>query len=150
MLAKASIVPLVCLASSTPTLAPERDLEDRLVHILELHARQARGVAASIEVGEEFTFDHAEGRIHFADNQPASVSTELPGAVLFEFLTSIAAMRLVEEGHLSLGAPVELPGFEVEDHVITIRHLLEHTSGCLLYTSPSPRDKRQSRMPSSA
>ena len=23
-------------------------------------------------------------------------------------------------------------------------------SGCLLYTSPSPRDKRQSRMPSSA
>ena len=24
------------------------------------------------------------------------------------------------------------------------------TSGCLLYTSPSPRDKRQSRMPSSA
>ena len=25
-----------------------------------------------------------------------------------------------------------------------------HWSGCLLYTSPSPRDKRQSRMPSSA
>ena len=25
-----------------------------------------------------------------------------------------------------------------------------HPSGCLLYTSPSPRDKRQSRMPSSA
>ena len=24
------------------------------------------------------------------------------------------------------------------------------SSGCLLYTSPSPRDKRQSRMPSSA
>ena len=27
---------------------------------------------------------------------------------------------------------------------------LELESGCLLYTSPSPRDKRQSRMPSSA
>ena len=26
----------------------------------------------------------------------------------------------------------------------------EHSSTCLLYTSPSPRDKRQSRMPSSA
>ena len=25
-----------------------------------------------------------------------------------------------------------------------------HNQGCLLYTSPSPRDKRQSRMPSSA
>ena len=27
---------------------------------------------------------------------------------------------------------------------------LVHVSDCLLYTSPSPRDKRQSRMPSSA
>ena len=27
---------------------------------------------------------------------------------------------------------------------------MEHTDCCLLYTSPSPRDKRQSRMPSSA
>ena len=26
----------------------------------------------------------------------------------------------------------------------------QHVYGCLLYTSPSPRDKRQSRMPSSA
>ena len=34
-----------------------------------------------------------------------------------------------------------------------IRKAIEHAkrlSGCLLYTSPSPRDKRQSRMPSSA
>ena len=28
--------------------------------------------------------------------------------------------------------------------------LVEEGKGCLLYTSPSPRDKRQSRMPSSA
>ena len=38
----------------------------------------------------------------------------------------------------------------------TAKSLTEHLSGmvevyaCLLYTSPSPRDKRQSRMPSSA
>ena len=30
------------------------------------------------------------------------------------------------------------------------RILVTHTHTCLLYTSPSPRDKRQSRMPSSA
>ena len=30
------------------------------------------------------------------------------------------------------------------------RYLTEHNCTCLLYTSPSPRDKRQSRMPSSA
>ena len=28
--------------------------------------------------------------------------------------------------------------------------ICKNSSGCLLYTSPSPRDKRQSRMPSSA
>ena len=28
--------------------------------------------------------------------------------------------------------------------------LIQSDVGCLLYTSPSPRDKRQSRMPSSA
>ena len=31
-----------------------------------------------------------------------------------------------------------------------IKGLAEQLSSCLLYTSPSPRDKRQSRMPSSA
>ena len=34
--------------------------------------------------------------------------------------------------------------------VTIIRPRLELNSSCLLYTSPSPRDKRQSRMPSSA
>ena len=35
-------------------------------------------------------------------------------------------------------------------NVITAELLNKHISTCLLYTSPSPRDKRQSRMPSSA
>ena len=34
--------------------------------------------------------------------------------------------------------------------VHTVEHILSAINGCLLYTSPSPRDKRQSRMPSSA
>ena len=38
------------------------------------------------------------------------------------------------------------------DHLITIdkKGKDNSISACLLYTSPSPRDKRQSRMPSSA
>ena len=38
-------------------------------------------------------------------------------------------------------------------HAEALRHLCEGSvvlMACLLYTSPSPRDKRQSRMPSSA
>ena len=37
-------------------------------------------------------------------------------------------------------------GEPTEETIITMRGILS----CLLYTSPSPRDKRQSRMPSSA
>ena len=36
------------------------------------------------------------------------------------------------------------------DGVTLSIRLIDGASGCLLYTSPSPRDKRQSRMPSSA
>ena len=35
-------------------------------------------------------------------------------------------------------------------HVKRVREGIRQSGGCLLYTSPSPRDKRQSRMPSSA
>ena len=45
---------------------------------------------------------------------------------------------------------------ELKNHP-SIKHILVrheqgagHAADCLLYTSPSPRDKRQSRMPSSA
>ena len=34
--------------------------------------------------------------------------------------------------------------------VVSMKGTVIATWGCLLYTSPSPRDKRQSRMPSSA
>ena len=33
---------------------------------------------------------------------------------------------------------------------VTKKRVKKNVESCLLYTSPSPRDKRQSRMPSSA
>ena len=38
----------------------------------------------------------------------------------------------------------------LKDIVVKAARLDGHRATCLLYTSPSPRDKRQSRMPSSA
>ena len=43
-----------------------------------------------------------------------------------------------------------LCGFEEYDAPVLERQELYKRKACLLYTSPSPRDKRQSRMPSSA
>ena len=38
----------------------------------------------------------------------------------------------------------------VDPNLVVPNHKKSIADGCLLYTSPSPRDKRQSRMPSSA
>ena len=38
----------------------------------------------------------------------------------------------------------------IEGNTLTLKETAMVLEGCLLYTSPSPRDKRQSRMPSSA
>ena len=38
----------------------------------------------------------------------------------------------------------------INESLAELRASLRQRGGCLLYTSPSPRDKRQSRMPSSA
>ena len=46
---------------------------------------------------------------------------------------------------------VQLRGKDVEELLDDVEPLVEHLRApCLLYTSPSPRDQRGSRMPSSA
>eukprot|EP00828_Plagiopyla_frontata_P011708 TRINITY_DN16504_c0_g1_i1.p1 TRINITY_DN16504_c0_g1~~TRINITY_DN16504_c0_g1_i1.p1 ORF type:complete len:109 (-),score=16.03 TRINITY_DN16504_c0_g1_i1:35-361(-) len=45
--------------------------------------------------------------------------------------------------------PLKLP-MSLEDHLKNIYYPPELIMNCLLYTSPSPRDRQKSRMPSSA
>ena len=45
-------------------------------------------------------------------------------------------------------AKLSISDYELDERLV--ERLSNHHRGCLLYTSPSPRDKRQSRMPSSA
>ena len=60
---------------------------------------------------------------------------------------TVTRVRRERMGHIELAAPVA--------HIWCLKSLPSRISTmlnmtCLLYTSPSPRDKRQSRMPSSA
>ena len=48
------------------------------------------------------------------------------------------------------GSDIELAGFPYHSLDTYLPRLVRAGYRCLLYTSPSPRDKRQSRMPSSA
>jgi CubicO group peptidase (beta-lactamase class C family) len=58
------------------------------------------------------------------------------GSITKQF-TAAAVMQLVEQGAIELEAPMTdyLPDFPVQGHVVTIRHLLTHTSGIKSYTS---------------
>jgi CubicO group peptidase (beta-lactamase class C family) len=58
------------------------------------------------------------------------------GSVTKQF-TAAAIMRLVEQGKLSLDDTLQrhLPDFPTKGHTVTVRHLLNHTSGIPSYTS---------------
>ena len=68
------------------------------------------------------------------------------GAVVMELIPGILVMHEGITGLNLIGATLSA-GIFIGIGII-YGHELSHT--CLLYTSPSPRDKRQSRMPSSA
>ena len=58
---------------------------------------------------------------------------------------------VVSNGHIFLSGQIPLDqNGELNDGTIQEQVELIFENICLLYTSPSPRDKRQSRMPSSA
>ena len=72
-----------------------------------------------------------------------------PSAVAFgrgKLHRFVPRTKVLDEGELSRAIK------RMAHEVIERNHGLENVViiGCLLYTSPSPRDKRQSRMPSSA
>ena len=76
------------------------------------------------------TEDHAELLISVLENEMESLEQDYDLAQDPDNADTYAALDMITE---------------------EIRVRLEEQSGpCLLYTSPSPRDKRQSRMPSSA
>ena len=60
------------------------------------------------------------------------------------------AKLLATENLIVEHRPVETAQFEVISRVLTLPTWEHECNDCLLYTSPSPRDMRRSRMPSSA
>eukprot|EP00829_Urostomides_striatus_P021437 TRINITY_DN9550_c0_g1_i1.p1 TRINITY_DN9550_c0_g1~~TRINITY_DN9550_c0_g1_i1.p1 ORF type:complete len:145 (-),score=53.31 TRINITY_DN9550_c0_g1_i1:10-381(-) len=70
----------------------------------------------------------------------------------------IDAIMELSKTEMSLLQEVSKPGSDIDEYVKGLNSILEHKleiisvlrSRCLLYTSPSPRDQRGSRMPSSA
>ena len=58
--------------------------------------------------------------------------------------------EMIASAYLANGATVYITSRKADVCDAKAIELSEKYNACLLYTSPSPRDKRQSRMPSSA
>ena len=70
------------------------------------------------------------------------ISSSLEGELLENAEVYNVVLRRDEVRQLALSSPIPSPIMATYD--------MRGTSGCLLYTSPSPRDRQKSRMPSSA
>ena len=80
-------------------------------------------------------------RKHHADDEAEINITPMLDIVFIMLIFFIVTTSFIKEKGLEVSRPSNNPPKQVEQKKGPI---------CLLYTSPSPRDKRQSRMPSSA
>ena len=78
---------------------------------------------------------HKHKFIYFKAEKVAGTSTEI---LLSDLVDEADTVTPITKGDSSTHKPRNYNGF------------INHSSPCLLYTSPSPRDRQKSRMPSSA
>ena len=113
-------------------------LDDEALGVAELYSDEPSLEASEEQVSEEDVPQDEEPEADIsADEIPSSEHEPVEDEVADEL-----RQIFVEELH---GLHHEL-----DDEVAKLSTLGEMAPACLLYTSPSPRDKRQSRMPSSA
>ena len=86
---------------------------------------------------EFVTIDERKGPVHVADGAVVEQHVHLIGPCLIESNTTIRAHAYVREYTWMMEGSL-------------LGHASESKHACLLYTSPSPRDRQKSRMPSSA
>ena len=105
------------------------------------------GVVAMVADRDGLVYEGAAGNLRIGDTAPATTDSMFRIASMTKALTSVAALRLVEEGRLALdqtvasvipafGALQLLEGFDGDEPRLrdlsrqpTIQHLLTHTSG---------------------
>jgi D-alanyl-D-alanine carboxypeptidase len=94
------------------------------------------GAAAIVVIGGKVVFRQAYGMANLELGVPLQPDMVFRlGSVTKQF-TATAIMMLVEQGKVGLQDPIDkfLPGYPMQGHVITVEHLLTHTSGIQSYT----------------
>ena len=94
------------------------------------------GAAVAVRQGGQLVFAGGFGLANVEWGIPLDLDTVFRIASITKQFTAAAIMKLVEAGKLGVDDPIErrLPDYPVGSRLITIRHLLNHTSGIKSYT----------------
>jgi len=106
------------------------------------------GVSVAVVKNGRTVLAKGYGFADLENDVPATAETVYRiGSVTKQF-TSAAIMRLVEQGKVSLDDTLQkfLPNFPTQGNRVTVRHLLNHTSGIKSYTSLGPKWQRVNRL----
>lgn len=103
------------------------------------------GLAIAVNQDGQLLHDRAYGLSDPSTGEPLEASQPQRIASLTKQFTAAAILMLVDEGRIELDAPVQnyLPGFSTQGHVVTVRHLMSHTSGLHSYSDLYARTGRQ-------
>ena len=130
------LLALVLPASALGAPPPDRATLRRVDEVVQARMRDSHVPGAAVAVVADGRLVHARG-FGTADDAGRRVTPRTPFVLASagKSFTALAVMQLVDAGRLSLDAPVRtyVPEFRLADRGaadrITVRHLLQHTSG---------------------
>ncbi|MDX1494052.1 MAG: serine hydrolase domain-containing protein, partial [Longimicrobiales bacterium] len=106
------------------------------------------GVTIAVARDGEIVFQEGYGLADVENGVAARPETVYRIGSITKQFTAAGIMQLVEDGSLSLDDPITdyLPGYDTQGHPVTVRHLLNHTSGIKSYTGMGPTFWEQARL----
>lgn len=128
------LVVLSWTAGSSAFAAVDTSELDRFVDALSATDSAMMGVV--ISQNEEIVFERYSGYRGIEQNLPLNRTTQFRIGSITKMYTSVMIMKLIEEGKLSLSTPLSEFFPQVPNaQLITIKHLLNHSSGIYNFTS---------------
>lgn len=136
MLSIAAALVSACIAfSEPPTDAAIAAAADQLAAEA-LSQQGAAGFSVAIARDGKVILSKGYGLAEVEHDVKADADTMFRMGSITKQFTAAAIMRLVEQRKIGLDDPIitHLPGYNTQGRVITVRHLLTHTSGIMSYT----------------
>ncbi len=130
--------PMLLAAAATPSVS-DKEMVARTKAVIEevMKRPEAVGLSVSVGRGDRVLLEEGAGIADLEFDVRANAQTMFRIGSVTKQYTAAAIMKLVERGKLGLDDDVRkhVPTFEAGERVVTIRQLLNHTSGLPNYTN---------------